>query len=91
MWIRGKIISCDTGRKKNTGIQGSGLSGRKIRAIVILLAAILLCMPGILNTGTEMVAAGSMKDAKKIAITFDDDVIIGLSQEISCKEAVSMI
>ena len=28
---------------------------------------------------------------KKIAITFDDDVIIGLSQEISYKEAVSMI
>ena len=27
----------------------------------------------------------------KIAITFDDDVIIGLSQEISYKEAVSMI
>ena len=30
-------------------------------------------------------------DEKKIAITFDDDVIIGLSQEISYKEAVSMI
>ena len=29
--------------------------------------------------------------AKKIALTFDDDVIIGLSQEISYKEAVSMI
>lgn len=28
---------------------------------------------------------------KKIALTFDDDVIIGLSQEISYKEAVSMI
>jgi hypothetical protein len=28
---------------------------------------------------------------KKVAITFDDDVIIGLSQEISYKEAVSMI
>ena len=26
-----------------------------------------------------------------IALTFDDDVIIGLSQEISYKEAVSMI
>ena len=26
-----------------------------------------------------------------VAITFDDDVIIGLSQEISYKEAVSMI
>lgn len=29
--------------------------------------------------------------ANKIALTFDDDVIIGLSQEISYKEAVSMI
>ena len=28
---------------------------------------------------------------KQIALTFDDDVIIGLSQEISYKEAVSMI
>ena len=28
---------------------------------------------------------------RKVAITFDDDVIIGLSQEISYKEAVSMI
>lgn len=27
----------------------------------------------------------------KVALTFDDDVIIGLSQEISYKEAVSMI
>ena len=26
-----------------------------------------------------------------VALTFDDDVIIGLSQEISYKEAVSMI
>lgn len=30
-------------------------------------------------------------EIKKIALTFDDDVIIGLSQEISYKEAVSMI
>ena len=30
-------------------------------------------------------------EIRKIAITFDDDVIIGLSQEISYKEAVSMI
>lgn len=28
---------------------------------------------------------------KLLALTFDDDVIIGLSQEISYKEAVSMI
>lgn len=30
-------------------------------------------------------------EMKTVAITFDDDVIIGLSQEISYKEAVSMI
>lgn len=30
-------------------------------------------------------------ETKKAALTFDDDVIIGLSQEISYKEAVSMI
>lgn len=32
-----------------------------------------------------------MMEKPKVALTFDDDVIIGLSQEISCKEAVSMI
>lgn len=32
-----------------------------------------------------------IEEKHKIAITFDDDVIIGLSQEISYKEAVSMI
>lgn len=31
------------------------------------------------------------KEMKTVAITFDDDVIIGLSQEISYKEEVSMI
>ncbi len=30
-------------------------------------------------------------DVKKIAITFDDEVIIGLSQEICCIEAISLI
>ena len=33
----------------------------------------------------------SFVETKKAALTFDDDVIIGLSQEISYKEAVSMI
>lgn len=32
-----------------------------------------------------------MSEKKLAALTFDDDVIIGLSQEISYKEAVSMI
>ena len=31
------------------------------------------------------------EDVKKIAITFDDEVIIGLSQEICCIEAISLI
>ena len=30
-------------------------------------------------------------EVRKIAITFDDEVIIGLSQEICYKEAISMI
>ena len=34
---------------------------------------------------------GKAEEVKKVALTFDDDVIIGLSQEISYKEAVSMI
>ena len=32
-----------------------------------------------------------MVEKKLVALTVDDDVIIGLSQEISYKEAVSMI
>ena len=42
---------------------------------------------------TQTVAGRAVKDEteKKVALTFDDDVIIGLSQEISYKEAVSMI
>lgn len=35
--------------------------------------------------------SGESRESKRIALTFDDDVIIGLSQEISYKEAVSMI
>ncbi|MDE5893707.1 MAG: hypothetical protein K2H45_12370 [Acetatifactor sp.] len=31
------------------------------------------------------------KEIRKIALTFDDEVIIGLSQEICYKEAISMI
>lgn len=39
----------------------------------------------------ESVEESGVKEKPSIAITFDDDVIIGLSQEISYKEAVSMI
>ena len=39
----------------------------------------------------QVIGSAEAENAKKIALTFDDDVIIGLSQEISYKEAVSMI
>lgn len=40
---------------------------------------------------TETLSTAAEEGKKQIAITFDDGVIIGLSQEISYKEAVSMI
>lgn len=39
----------------------------------------------------QVIGSAETENVKKIALTFDDDVIIGLSQEISYKEAVSMI
>lgn len=44
-----------------------------------------------LTVWNDMIAQGGQEDVRKIAITFDDEVIIGLSQEISYKEAISMI
>ena len=35
----------------------------------------------------QVIGSAEAENVKKIALTFDDDVIIGLSQEISCKEA----
>ena len=43
------------------------------------------------RTAAAVTAEDDIMSTKKIALTFDDDVIIGLSQEISYKEAVSMI
>ena len=43
-----------------------------IRAGILLTAAVLLCVPGIVNYRTEAVAANAMADSKKIALTFDD-------------------
>ncbi|MCM1064778.1 MAG: hypothetical protein NC420_09980 [Eubacterium sp.] len=46
------------------------------------------------HAGSGEIAEGRdvrAEDVRKIAITFDDEVIIGLSQEICCKEAISMI
>ncbi len=43
-----------------------------IRTGLFLAAAVLLCVPGIVNYRKEMVAASGMPDSKKIALTFDD-------------------
>ena len=61
-------------------------------AAVIFVAAV--CQwGGNHGKAAETVSFAALEDIaeKKVAITFDDDVIIGLSQEISYKEAVSMI
>lgn len=59
--------------------------------LLFLLSAVLVVgywkQEGMLVFGKMLEEPG----VKKVALTFDDDVIIGLSQEISCKEAVSMI
>lgn len=39
----------------------------------------------------QTVSSSECFSGGELALTFDDDVIIGLSQEISYKEAVSMI
>lgn len=43
-----------------------------IRTGILLAAAVLLCVPGIVSYRTETVAANAMADSKKIALTFDD-------------------
>lgn len=43
-----------------------------LRTAALLAAAILLCVPGIMDYRTETVAVNSMEDSKKIALTFDD-------------------
>ena len=46
---------------------------RKImRTAALLLVAVLMCVPGVIEYRAEAVAASSMADSKKIAITFDD-------------------
>ena len=83
-------------------IAGSGFYNKKKRSRLIWVAAGMACMAAgccaafywqvSLSVPTEPREAMAMDElAKKVAITFDDDVIIGLSQEISYKEAVSMI
>ena len=43
-----------------------------LRTAALLAAAILLCVPGIMDYKAETVAVNSMEDSKKIALTFDD-------------------
>ena len=57
-----------------------------------ILLAYLICLLAASVTVREASAPeGTFEPEKYLALTFDDDVIIGLSQEISYKEAVSMI
>lgn len=46
--------------------------GMFIRSAALLAAAILLCVPGIMEYRTKAIAASSMADSRKIALTFDD-------------------
>ena len=65
---------------------------KKSGLVVIGMLYLFLAWKGkrmILVSGQELVQ--EPQEARKVALTFDDDVIIGLSQEISYKEAVSMI
>lgn len=62
--------------------------------LVLLMLGLVLYVGLKQEHGSVDVMSGSIaqqQDRPKIALTFDDDVIIGLSQEISYKEAVSMI
>lgn len=65
---------------------------KKSGLVVIGMLYLFLAWKGkrmIMVSGQELVQ--EPQEARKVALTFDDDVIIGLSQEISYKEAVSMI
>lgn len=46
--------------------------GRLIKTSILLVVAALLCVPGIISYRNGVVAANSMIDSKKIALTFDD-------------------
>lgn len=69
------------------------LNRRILSCIILLLFLALMCLIGYFNQQSITVSGNTVRstDERKIALTFDDDVIIGLSQEISYKEAVSMI
>lgn len=69
------------------------LKKRILVCIILLLFLAVMCMIGVFSQRSIQAMGNAIQeaDSKKIALTFDDDVIIGLSQEISYKEAVSMI
>lgn len=48
------------------------VKSRILRTAALLAAAILLCVPGIVEYRTKAVAVSSMEENKKIALTFDD-------------------
>ena len=48
------------------------IKNRILRTAALLAAAILLCVPGIVEYRTKAVAVSSMEENKKIALTFDD-------------------
>lgn len=46
--------------------------GKILRTAALLLVAVLLCVPGVIEYRARAVAVNSMADSRKIAITFDD-------------------
>ena len=48
------------------------IRSRLLRTGILLAAAVLLCVPGIVDYRTEAATANAVVDSKKIALTFDD-------------------
>lgn len=67
------------------------ISAKSIIKGEVAICLLLLFLYGFRQAGSVIRTMSQVTEVYKIAITFDDDVIIGLSQEISYKEAVSMI
>lgn len=67
------------------------ISAKSIIKGEVAICLLLLFLYGYRQAVNVIRTMSQVTEVHKIAITFDDDVIIGLSQEISYKEAVSMI
>lgn len=67
------------------------ISAKSIIKGEVAICLLLLFLYGYRQAGNVIRTMSQVTEVHKIAITFDDDVIIGLSQEISYKEEVSMI